>query len=132
MKTTHAGPSPADLDRIAALVALRHMALEGAISLATIDQAAALLAHVPDANARAVLAAVDRIPFSGLPRVLLERLPDLIRQCVGVDPCLLDIPRPRQARRPESLQPMAACSSSPVEHGGLARLLHRFGLRRMR
>lgn len=74
-----------DLKQLAAMTALNETLAGNHFSICAIDNAGKLLGVNPKGEAYDTLHALHCIDYAKMPRQLREAIPDLIRQCLGVD-----------------------------------------------
>lgn len=74
-----------DLKQLAAMTALNDMLGKSSFSICTIDNVAKLLDVNPRGEAYDTLRAVHCIEYADMPPQLRDAIPDLIRQCLGVE-----------------------------------------------
>lgn len=107
-------PTP-DIKQLAAMTALNSMMDGGYVSICTIDNIAKMLGINPKGAAYDVLHTLHCVHFSKMPTELKDQLPDLIKQCLSIEPTYrfpqmrpsvwVDVP-PEKPKRPGLLQRM--------------------------
>lgn len=102
-----------DLKQLAAMTALNEMLARGSFSICTIDTVAKMLGIDPHGEAYDLLRPLHCIDYSKMPRPLRDAIPDLIRQCLGVETIY----------RFETLQGQVIDVTPTQKRGGFMRLL---------
>lgn len=74
-----------DLKQLAAMTALNEMLAGSHFSICTIDRVATLLAVNPKGEAYDTLHTLHCIHYDKMPARLRDAIPELIRQCLGVE-----------------------------------------------
>lgn len=74
-----------DLKQLAAMTALNEMLAGNHFSICTIDRVATLLSVNPKGEAYDTLHTLHCIHYDKMPTRLRDAIPDLIRQCLGVE-----------------------------------------------
>lgn len=74
-----------DLKQLAAMTALNEMLAGNHFSICTIDNVGKLLGVNPKGEAYDTLSTLHCIDYSKMPAKLRDAIPDLIRQCLGVE-----------------------------------------------
>lgn len=75
-----------NIQEIAAMAALNHMFKQGYMSICTIDNIAKLMNVDPRGKAYNVLSTLHCVDFSEMPKELRDVVPDLIRECLSLNP----------------------------------------------
>lgn len=75
-----------ELKNMAAMTALNQMLAGAHFSICTVDSVAAMLNVRPASEAYSILRTVHCIDYAKMPKELRQAIPDLIKQCLGVDP----------------------------------------------
>ena len=109
-----------DLKRMAALTSLNSMLTKGYVCICTIDTIAKMLGVQPPAEPHSILRSIHCVNFAMMPPELRQAVPDLIRQCLDVEPTY-QFPAPKPAISAADLI-VHEHSASP-ERGLLGRLL---------
>lgn len=74
------------LKNLAAMTALNKMLADGHFSICTVDRVAAMLNIRPAGEAYNILNTVHCVDYAKMPTELREAIPDLIKECLGIDP----------------------------------------------
>jgi hypothetical protein len=75
-----------DLKQLSALTSLNDMMQKGYVSICTIDSIGTMLGINPKGEAYDILRPLHCVNFSQMPDELRKAIPDLIRQCLSVEP----------------------------------------------
>lgn len=104
-----------DIKQLAAMTALNNMLAGEHFSICTIDSVANLLNVHPKGEAYTTLHALHCIDYAKMPPKLREAIPELIRQCLGVETIY----------RFQTLHQQIVDVTSPPKRGGFLRLIGR-------
>lgn len=75
-----------DIKQIAAMTSLNSMFQKGYFDICTIDSVGKMLSINPKGNAYDILRTLHCIHFVKMPKLLRDQVPELIRQCLDVEP----------------------------------------------
>lgn len=75
-----------DLKQLAAMTSLNSMFQKGYFDICTVDSVGKMLSINPKGDAYDVLRTLHCIHFEKMPKELRDQVPELIRQCLDVEP----------------------------------------------
>lgn len=102
-----------DLKQLAAMTALNKMLASHYFDITTIDRIGDMLSINPRGEAYTVLRTIHCVHYDEMPKPLRDAIPDLIRQCLGVETIY----------RFETLQQQVIDVTPAPKRGGFMRLL---------
>jgi len=104
-----------DIQHMVALTALNNLLREKHFSICTLDRVAEMLGVQPQAEAYRTLRPLHCIDYAVMPQELRNKIPDLIRECLGIIPMA----------QFTDLRPQLHVEVTEPKRGGLLRLLTR-------